>query len=205
VEAILTQAKRLADNLKIGFDTPSGVPDNTLYFNPPRKSGSTTNGIATIGTLVLEWTRLSDLTNNTEYARLSQKAESYLLKPQPELGEPFPGLLGTNVRLSDGQFIDGNGGWTGGTDSFYEYLIKMYLYDPERFPEYRDRWIAAADSSMKYLVSHPTTQPDLTFLALWRGKELRFVSQHRKSPFFSNPPPHPLPPLSTSRTSTAGS
>ncbi|KAH6640557.1 glycoside hydrolase [Chaetomium tenue] len=178
VKAVLTQAKRLANNLKIGFDTPSGVPDNNLYFNPPRKGGSTTNGIATIGTLVLEWTRLSDLTRDPEYAKLSQKAESYLLKPQPSWSESFPGLIGTNVRLEDGKFVDGNGGWGGGTDSFYEYLIKMYLYDPDRFPDYRDRWIAAADSSIKYLVSHPTTKPDLTFLAMWQGKELRFVSQH---------------------------
>ncbi|KAK4241744.1 glycoside hydrolase [Achaetomium macrosporum] len=178
VAAILTQAKRLADNLKVAFDTPSGVPDNSLYFNPPRKGGSGTNGIATIGTLVLEWTRLSDLTNDTEYGQLAQKGESYLLNPSPALGEPFPGLLGTNVRLSDGQFVDGNGGWGGGTDSFYEYLIKMYLYDPERFATYRDRWIAAADSSIKYLVSHPTTRPDLTFLAMWQNTTLRFVSQH---------------------------
>jgi len=178
VEDILTQAKRLANNLKVAFDTGSGVPDNSLYFNPPRKGGSTTNGIATIGTLVLEWTRLSDLTNDTQYADLAQKGESYLLRPQPALGEPFPGLLGSNVQLSDGKFVDGNGGWGGGTDSFYEYLIKMYVYYPERFAEYRDRWIAAADSSIKYLVSHPTTRPELTFLAMWRGKELRFTSQH---------------------------
>ncbi|KXX81549.1 Mannosyl-oligosaccharide alpha-1,2-mannosidase [Madurella mycetomatis] len=177
-KAILDQAKRLADNLKVAFDTPSGVPDNGLFLNPPRKSGSETNGIATIGTLVLEWTRLSDLTNDDEYATLVQKAESYLLHPQPALGEPFPGLLGTNVNITTGLFVDGNGGWGGGTDSFYEYLIKMFLYDPDRFGEYRDRWIKAADSSIKYLASHPTTRPDLTFLAMWRNQTLHFVSEH---------------------------
>jgi mannosyl-oligosaccharide alpha-1,2-mannosidase len=183
VNAILEQAKRLADNLKVAFDTPSGVPDNSLYFNPPRRAGQSTNGIATIGTLVLEWTRLSDLTNNTEYARLAQKGESYLLDPKPALGEPFPGLLGTNVDLETGQFVDDRGGWGGGTDSFYEYLIKMYQYDPDRFAVYRDRWVLAADSSIKYLVSHPTTRDDLTFLAEWQGQKLRFTSQHRESLF----------------------
>lgn len=180
IKAILKQAKRLADNLKVAFDTPSGVPDNSLNFNPPRKAGSKTNGLATTGTLVLEWTRLSDLTGDPEYAKLTQKAESYLLHPEPPLGEPFPGLLGTNIRLEDGKFEDGRGSWGGGTDSFYEYLIKMYIYDPKRFAEYRDRWITAADSSIKYLVSHPTTRPELTFLARWEGKELHFTSQHCK-------------------------
>ncbi|KAL1842930.1 hypothetical protein VTJ49DRAFT_3718 [Mycothermus thermophilus] len=179
VEAILRQARRLADNLKVGFDTPSGVPDNLLWFDPPRKAGSTVNSIATAGTLVLEWTRLADLTGDDEYAELAQRAEKYLLRPEPaEVAEPFPGLLGTDVRIADGLFVNGNGGWGGGTDSFYEYLIKMYLYDRVRFGEYAERWLAAADSSMRHLVSHPTARPDLTFLAMWHGTELRFASGH---------------------------
>ncbi|KAK3381543.1 glycoside hydrolase [Podospora didyma] len=179
VTEVLRQAKRLADNLKVAFDTPSGVPDNMLRFGPPRKVGQTSNGIATIGTLVLEWTRLSDLTGNPEYGVLAQKAESYLLQPKnPALGEPFPGLLGTNVDIKTGLFLDGNGGWGGGDDSFYEYLIKMYLYDPIRFHEYGERWVTAVDSSIKYLVSHPTTRPDLTFLAMWNNRTLQFVSEH---------------------------
>ncbi len=175
---VLSQAKRLADNLKVAFDTPSGIPDNDLFFSPPRKSGSTTNGIATIGTLVMEWTRLSDLTGDPEYAQLTQKAEEYLLRPQPALGEPFPGLLGTNVNITNGKFLDGSGGWVGGDDSFYEYLIKMYLYDPSRFGEYKDRWIAAADSSIEHLASHPSTRHELTFLAMYSGKTPQFVSEH---------------------------
>ncbi|KAK0707508.1 glycoside hydrolase family 47 protein [Lasiosphaeris hirsuta] len=179
VNAVLHQAKRLADNLKVAFDTPSGVPDNNIRFGPPRKTGSDSNGIATIGTLVLEWTRLSDLTGDPEYGRLAQRAERYLLEPRPKnVGEPFPGLLGTNVNISSGLFLDSDGGWGGSDDSFYEYLIKMFLYDPVRFAEYRDRWTLAADSSMEYLVSHPTSRPDLTYLAMWNNRTLQFVSEH---------------------------
>ncbi|KAF6830226.1 mannosyl-oligosaccharide alpha-mannosidase precursor [Colletotrichum musicola] len=178
VDALLSQAKRLADNLKVAFDTPTGVPDNTLVYDPkPRKNGSTTNGIATIGTLVLEWTRLSDLTGKNEYANLSQRGEEFLLRPNEEV---FPGLLGTDVFISNGTFADRSGGWNGGTDSFYEYLIKMWVYDQKRFSLYRDRWVAAADSSIKFLASNPTTRPDLTFLAAYTNAQLRFVSTHRK-------------------------
>ncbi|KAK0742423.1 glycoside hydrolase [Apiosordaria backusii] len=176
--AILEQAKRLADNLKVAFDTPTGIPDNELFFDPPRKKGSTNNGVATIGTLVLEWTRLSDLTGDPQYAKLAQKAEKYLLHPRPALGEPFPGLLGSSVNLDTGLFENGAGGWGGGTDSFYEYLIKMYLYDPHRFEKYKERWVLAADSSIRYLISHPTTRPDLTFLAMWRNRTLHYFSEH---------------------------
>jgi mannosyl-oligosaccharide alpha-1,2-mannosidase len=188
VDAILTQAKNLANNLKVAFFTPSGVPDNGLFFNPPRIANDTTNGLATIGTLVLEWTRLSDLTGDPEYAALAQKAERYLLRPSPPSAEPFPGLIGTNVNITTGKFVDNYGGWVGGDDSFYEYLIKMFLYDPDRFDEYRQRWIAAVDSSIKFLASHPTTRPELTFLAYFDGTTPRFVSQHCKLRFTMFPP-----------------
>ncbi|KAI8955461.1 glycoside hydrolase family 47 protein [Xylaria longipes] len=185
VQKILDQAVSLADLLSVGFDTPSGVPINNLIFNGPNgpvKANDTTNGIATIGSLILEWTRLSDLTGDDKYANLTRVGEDYLLQVKnPEVGEPYPGLIGTNVYIKDGTFADGSGGWNGGDDSFYEYLIKMYLYDTERFAVLKDRWIAAIDSSIKYLTSHPTSRPDLTFLAAYNGagpSKLNFVSSH---------------------------
>ncbi|KAK0743110.1 glycoside hydrolase family 47 protein [Schizothecium vesticola] len=180
IQDILTQAVRLADNLKVAFHTPSGIPDNILRFNPPRTTNSTTNGLATIGTLVLEWTRLSDITGNPEYARLAQTAESHLLSPQPpSIGEPFPGLLGSDVNISTGLFVSSSGGWGGGSDSFYEYLVKMHVYSPSRFGAYRDRFLAATDSSLAYLLSHSTARPDLTYLAMWENATtLHFVSEH---------------------------
>ncbi|KAI1380521.1 glycoside hydrolase family 47 protein [Hypoxylon crocopeplum] len=182
VDRILEQAISLADVLSIAFDTPSGVPINTLIYSSSgyHVGGDTTNGIATIGTLVLEWTHLSDITGDDRYAEVTQVAEDYLLNVRnPEVGEPFPGLIGTDVNITDGTFTDSGGGWNGGTDSFYEYLIKMYVYDQDRFGEYKDRWIAAVDSSIKYLASHPSSRPDITFLAAYDGPDdLSFVSTH---------------------------
>lgn len=191
VEALLTQATHLADLLSDSFDTPSGIPRNTIYItgNGTQASDDEVNGLATIGTLVLEWTRLSDLTGDPKYNELTQKAEDYLLSPlNPELGEPFPGLLGTNVNVTTGLFVDSSGGWNGGTDSYYEYLIKMYVYNTEKFGQYLERWIVAADSSIEYLTSHPTTRPDITFLAAYENStDLNFVSTHCKS-WAASPP-----------------
>ena len=181
MKTALEQAQHLANNLSFAFDTPSGIPSNNLYLNPEGTDGSTTNGLATIGTLVLEWTRLSDLTGNDAYGALAQRGESYLLDPNPASSEPFPGLIGTSVNISTGLFLDAEGGWVGGDDSFYEYLIKMYVYDPVRFASYKDRWVLAADSTIQYLTSHPSTRPDVTFTAAYNGRELLFVSEHRES------------------------
>ena len=180
IESLLSQSVRLADLLKVAFNTESGVPDNDLLFDPePRRKGTPDNWIATIGTLVLEWERLSDLTGNIEYGELAKGAESYLLRPPPE-AEPFPGMVGSRLWVENGTFVDSMGGWNGGTDSFYEYLIKMYIYDPVRFESYKDRWVLAANSTIKHLASHPTTRPDLTFLAMYSGETLYFYSSHRK-------------------------
>ena len=126
----------------------------------------------------MEWTRLSDLTGNETYGALTQKAESYLLSPKPASSEPWPGLVGTNIDINTGEFKDASGGWNGGDDSFYEYLIKMYVYDPARFSTYKDRWILAADSTIAHLASHPSSRPDLTYLAAYTNQTLRLSSGH---------------------------
>lgn len=66
VEEILVQAKSLADTLKYAFDTPSGVPYNNLLLSHKTNDGATSNGLATTGSLVLEWQRLSDITGDPE-------------------------------------------------------------------------------------------------------------------------------------------
>lgn len=191
IKNVLKQAKSLADSLKFAFDTPSGVPEPTLYLNPaPRRQGSTQNNIAEVGTLVLEWTRLSDLTGDPTYAKLVKKAQGYMVKPSPASSEPFPGLVGSYLSIADGTFVDNAGGWSGGTDSFYEYLIKMYLYDPKEFSSYKDRWVAAADSTIKYLASHPTSRKELTFLSQYQGTTTIPSSSHCKTI-----PPKQSPPL----------
>lgn len=180
VDTLLEQAKTLADSLSVAFDTKSGVPEGDVVLNPnPSQIINGKNSIAGFGTLVLEWTHLSDLTGDDKYAKLVKKAEEYLIRPTGS-PEAFPGLVGYQVSTETGEFLDSRGGWGGGTDSFYEYLIKMYLYDPKEFAEYKDRWVLAADSSIKHLKSHPTTREDLTFLAGFDGPKTIPSSGHRK-------------------------
>lgn len=178
---VLKQAVKLADLLCAAFKTPTGIPDNILNFNggQPSINGSASASIATIGSLVLEWARLSHLTNDPKYARLTQTAQAFLIKPSPG-GEPFPGLLGQYVRLSDGAIIDQKGGWGPESDSFYEYLIKMYVYKPSDFANYKDRWMTAADSSMQYLASRPASRPQSTFLGHFDGTKVLPIGWHCK-------------------------
>jgi mannosyl-oligosaccharide alpha-1,2-mannosidase len=132
---LLVQAKNLADVLTYAFNTPTGIPYNGLFIESHSVENSN-NGLATVGTLILEWTRLSDLTGDPTYAALVAKAESHLLNPQPASSSPWPGLLGMDINVTTGLFQDSFGGWIGGADSYYEYLIKMFVYDSSRFRDY---------------------------------------------------------------------
>ncbi|KAF1925525.1 glycoside hydrolase family 47 protein [Didymella exigua CBS 183.55] len=177
VTALLTQSINLANNMSYAFNTPSGVPYNLLDFT----SGGVRpepNGLATVGTLILEWTRLSDLSGDPSYAALVARAEAYLLSPSPASAEPFPGLPGMNIDPTTGEFLDAYGGWIGGADSFYEYLLKTYMYSPSRFASLRDRWELAADSTITFLASQPLTRPDLTFAAMYNGTQVFRTSEH---------------------------
>ncbi|KAI1008681.1 hypothetical protein LB504_001978 [Fusarium proliferatum] len=179
---LLKAAVILADRLSIAFDTPSGIPDDEIIFNPQlRRFGNIDNSITCFGTLVLEWTRLSDLTGNQTYAKLAQRAQDHLIHPKTKQSFTLPGLIGTYVKLKDGYFGDYQAGWGGGSDSYYEYLIKMYAYDPVAFAEYGESWIKAAESSMLYLASSPSTRPDLTFLGEMRGDTMIPISSHLAS------------------------
>lgn len=177
VKAILDQATTLADTLSYAFDTQSGVPVNNLVLGSHSNDGSTSAGLAQAGTLVLEWTRLSDLTGNETYGKLAQKAESYLLNPKPSWAQPFPGLVGSTIDLASGEFTDDYVTWNGGDDSYYEYLIKFWVYDSQ-YTEYRDTWLRAAKSTISELISHPESRPDLTFINVWNNGTVVKVSEH---------------------------
>lgn len=62
VDALLEQAKTLANTLKFAFETPTGIPvndfyiDNRTFLSDDRlDDGSFSAGLAELGTLCLEW------------------------------------------------------------------------------------------------------------------------------------------------------
>lgn len=180
VDALLDQAKSLADVLKFAFNTPTGIPVNLIYVDNQtftvsalEVDGHYTAGLAELGTLVLEWQHLSDLTGDPQYGDLAQKAESYWFNG----AEIWPGLTGGTFDVTTGEIIDLYGGWTSGNDSAYEYLIKMFVYDPDRYQNYSQRWQEAADSTIAHLLSSPNTRPDLTMAGAFSAMVVQNYSE----------------------------
>ncbi|KAK5999737.1 hypothetical protein QM012_005143 [Aureobasidium pullulans] len=173
MHALYTQMITLGEALSCAFDSPSGVPREWVDPALCQSDQGTQNTIAGVGTMILEFARLSDITGNPKYASLAQKAENYLLKPQPASGEPYPGLLGSFVSVETGQIIGSQGSWGALADSFYEYLLKAYLYNSNLYVLYLDRWLIAADSTIRMVGSHPYGHPEWTLLPSWNGPNLQ--------------------------------
>ncbi|KAJ5735533.1 mannosyl-oligosaccharide alpha-1-2-mannosidase 1B [Penicillium malachiteum] len=174
VEALLSQAKSLATAISPVFDTVTGLPAADLNFSSQQIEQSTTtvNGVtynstntAQAGTLILEYYRLSDLTGDESFRQNAQKAEKYLINPNP--APAFPGLVGTELNTDTGDFITFDGGWEAGVDSFIEYLIKTYVYDRDDSfaSDMKDFWITTAESSIQNIALSPYQNPQLTFLS----------------------------------------
>ncbi|KAH9825456.1 glycoside hydrolase, partial [Teratosphaeria destructans] len=170
-QALYRQMVRLGDVLACAFDTPTGIPHD--WVDPAKCSASgTMNTVAGAGTVLLEFGRLTTITGDQKYIQLARRAEGYLLEPQPASKVPFPGLLGSYLSIDSGELVDSRGSWGAFADSFYEYLIKAYLYDPDTYQLYLEKWTEAADSTMQSIGSHPYGNPDLTLLATWDGTSL---------------------------------
>lgn len=140
VQACLDGAKTLADFLSPIFDTSTGLP--YFWINTTTREGFPGAGNTAVdGTIILEYHRLSDLTGDEKYRQQADKAESYLLNPQP--APVYPGLVGSNVDMNTGKFTNENAGWQSGIDSFFEYLIKSVVCTS---PRHADALEVRADS-----------------------------------------------------------
>ncbi|KAF2011743.1 glycoside hydrolase family 47 protein [Aaosphaeria arxii CBS 175.79] len=177
VDALLTQSQGLADLLKVAFDTRTGVPRKKVFFNNPQGNKDDANSVAAVGTLILEWCRLANLTGQPEYRQLVEKAMKPLLNPRPRWTEPIPGILGNWVNVDTGLITDAWGGWGAGGDSYYEYLIKIFAYEQSRYTAHKDRWVMAADSVIKKMAETPDGT-DLKFISSSDGPLLAHQTGH---------------------------
>ncbi|KAK3116813.1 hypothetical protein LTR53_002448 [Teratosphaeriaceae sp. CCFEE 6253] len=171
-ESLYQQMVELGAVLSCGFSTPTGIPRNWVDPTLCTTDSAYSNTIAGAGSLVLEFARLSDITGHRMYVELMRKAEQHLLNPGPVKYEPWPGLLGTNVRIVDGQLVDRKGSWGAMSDSFYEYLLKAYIYDNQAYTDHLERWMQAASSTIRHIASHPYGRPEWTMLPYWEAGKL---------------------------------
>ncbi|KAJ3023919.1 Mannosyl-oligosaccharide 1,2-alpha-mannosidase IB [Thoreauomyces humboldtii] len=152
----LDLAEDLAERFNHAFDTPSGLPINSLNLktrkSEPSNDAVQMAGLAEIGTLQLELQFLADVTDNLVYSAKALKAYDILHSAVL----PFPGLYPTKWPVEKVPDIKTpmQEKYSVGAeaDSFYEYLLKMWLSTGET--KWRDMYDQSAEVIKEHMVQY---------------------------------------------------
>ncbi|KAF8194774.1 glycoside hydrolase family 47 protein [Mycena galopus ATCC 62051] len=170
---LITKAKEVADKLAFAWVGDNAMPFNSMDFTTNQPEIGTTN-IAQVGTITLEWNALSRYTGNDTYRQLAEKGTIAVA----ELATPLPGLAPQVVDPTTGQFADAYITWGGGSDSYFEYLVKYARYTNNENDIFIDTWKTAVDSSIHSLI-RTSTVGNFSYLAdLDDSGLIRHVGSH---------------------------
>lgn len=127
-QVLLIKAIELGDMLYAAFDTPNNLPPLWLDFKKSKKGelvGDINQPSASVGSLSLEFTRLSQLTGDPKYYDAVTRVTKLLARAQNTT--KIPGMWPAVLNTQNGNFRDGNEfTLAASSDSLYEYLPKMH-------------------------------------------------------------------------------
>lgn len=115
----LSLAVDLADRLLKAYRTPTGMPCRFVNLKTGALSGYRTNP-AEAGTMLLEYGTLTRLTGDSVYYRTAKRAVTAVFSRRSRM----TGLVGSELDVRTGKWTGTESSISGGSDSYYEYLLK---------------------------------------------------------------------------------
>ncbi|KAJ1458878.1 glycosyl hydrolase family 47-domain-containing protein [Pelagophyceae sp. CCMP2097] len=123
-DQLLLLAVDLAERLLPAFETPTGIPYGTVNLALGVPNGETViSSLAGAGSLSLEFCVLSALTGDPRFCSAASGAVQALFQRRSANLH----LLGKHINIRTGKWVERVSGIGSNSDSFYEYLLKMYL------------------------------------------------------------------------------
>ncbi|KAI9283375.1 glycoside hydrolase [Sporodiniella umbellata] len=149
-QILLDKAVELAEKVIMpAFDTPNRMPAAYVDVETGKPLEGNVIVLAEFGSLQLELVRLSQLTGNEKY----QDAGNHILEKISEVPSQVPGLYPMLWELdtftAESSYIT----ISGGSDSYYEYLLKTHILMEGKETLQLDMWNTAVDSMQKHLRS----------------------------------------------------
>lgn len=141
----LTLAEDLGNRLMPAFNTPTGMPYRYVHL----QTGKTRDGInnpAEIGTLMMEFGKLSKLTGKNKYYAAAKKAIMYVYNKRSKIG-----LVGEQIDVNTGKWVNSRSHIGAYIDSYYEYLYKSWLLFGDN--DFKTAFDTHNKAIKKYLVS----------------------------------------------------
>ncbi|KAH6793096.1 alpha-mannosidase 3 [Perilla frutescens var. hirtella] len=147
----LETAKNLADRLLIAFtSSPTAIPfsDVVLHDRSAHAAPDGLSSTAEVSTVQLEFNFLSSLTGDPKYSLESMKVLEHI-KTKPKV----KGLVPIYINPHTGEFSGENIRLGSRGDSYYEYLIKVWLQNPgSNFTYMHDMYIESMQGVKELLV-----------------------------------------------------
>ncbi|CDU25238.1 related to Mannosyl-oligosaccharide 1,2-alpha-mannosidase IC [Sporisorium scitamineum] len=175
------RAEELAQLILPAFDTSTGVPNGRIRMvedpeNPQTRPQQQTSVIlAEAGSLLLEFTRLWQVTGNRTYFDRVQRTTDWLDHNMTAAGRIetlFPAQLYPERNISYGAITFG-----GMSDSYYEYLIKEHQLLGGRLKQYSRMYSAAIEGAKKLLITRIDTVPGVSLVTLGELANSRYTAK----------------------------
>lgn len=163
----LTLAIDLADRLLPAFNTPTGMPYRYVHLQTGALRDSINNP-AEIGTLMMEFGKLSKLTGNMKYYEAAKKAIMEVYKRRSKIG-----LVGLQINVLTGNWTNTESSIGAMIDSYYEYLFKCWKLFGDK--DFKAAWDVHQKAIKQYLLSRQDNSWFLKHVDMNTGKEISSV------------------------------
>jgi len=160
----LALAKDLADRLLPAFNTPTGMPCRYIHLQTGAIRDSINNP-AEIGTLMLEFGKLSKLTGDEKYYAVAKKAIMQVYKRRSKIG-----LVGLQIDVINGNWTNKESAIGAYIDSYYEYLFKSWKLFGDK--DFKTAWDVHQKAIRQYLISKQDSGWFLKHVDMNTGKEI---------------------------------
>lgn len=171
----LQKAEDIAKLFLPVFDSPTGIPYS--LFNPGTKSkknygwaAGSCSILAELGTISLEFSYLSDLTGNPIYKEKVKKIQETLGKVQEN------GMYYNYINPSSGKWCNRDATLGALADSFYEYLLKLWIYGNKKDDKLLSVYLEAMEAAKNKLIGK--SPGGLTFAGEYQGGRLAYKMGH---------------------------
>ncbi len=166
----LALAEDLGKRLLPVFNSPTGMPYRFVHLQTG-KTRDSLNNPAEIGTNLIEFGTLSKLTGKPIYYEKAKNAAVQLFRHRSGIG-----LVGSEINVETGEWVDSTSHIGGGIDSYYEYLLKSWVLFGDE--ECKGMWDSSIIAVNRYLADTSTGE-------LWYGQANMFTGERTGTSFGS--------------------
>ncbi len=162
-QQFLTLANDLGDRLMPAFNTPTGIPYRYVHLQTGALKDSINNP-AEVGTLMLEFGKLSKLTGKPTYYDAAKKAIMAVYNRRSKID-----LVGERINALTGEWVGTESHISGYIDSYYEYLWKAWLLFGDK--DFKVAFETHNKAIKKYLLAKTANGTFMRHVDMNSGKE----------------------------------